>query len=55
MIDLPFDLSMSLKVKSNVAIGLPINNFLLVSDSNYMSISNRLGIIPTGKKILLLS
>ncbi len=42
-------LSRSLKVKSNGAVGLPIYEFLLVSNSNYMYMSNwhRLGVIAT--------
>ncbi len=48
--DLEFDLSMLLKVKSNGAVGLPIYDFLLVSNSNYMSNSHRLGVIATLKK-----
>ena len=47
--DLEFDLSRSLKVKSNGAVGLPIYEFLLVSNSNYMSNSHRLGVIGTRK------
>ncbi len=47
MCDLEFDLSRSLKVKSNGAVGLPINDFLLVSNSNYMSNSHRLGVIAS--------
>ncbi len=42
--DLEFDLSRSLKVKSNGAVGLSIYDFLLVSNSNYMSKSRRLGV-----------
>ncbi len=49
MCDLEFDLSRSLKVKSNGAVGLPTYDFLLVSNSNYMSISQRLGVIATRK------
>ena len=49
MNDLEFDLSESLKVKSNGAVGLPIYDFLLVSNSNHMSISHRLGVIATWK------
>ncbi len=51
--DLEFDLSRSLKVKSNGAVRLLIYDLLLVSISNYMSISNRLGVLATRKKILL--
>ena len=47
--DLEFDLSKSLKVKSNGAVRLPIYDFLLVSNSNYMSNSHRLGVIVTQK------
>ena len=47
MIDLEFDLSRSLKVKSNGAGGLPIYDFLLVSNSNYMYNLYRLGVIAT--------
>ncbi len=44
---------MSLKVKFNGAVGLPIYDFLLVSNSNYMPNSHRLGVtcITTRKKI----
>ncbi len=52
--DLEFDLSRSLKVKSNGAVRLLIYDFLLVSNSNYMSNSHRLGLIAT-RKILFLS
>ncbi len=45
--DLEFDLSRSLKVKSNGAVGLPIYDFLLESKSNYMAKSHRLGVIAT--------
>ncbi len=44
MSDLEFELSRSLKVKSNGAIPLAIYDFLLVSNSNYMSNSHRLGV-----------
>ncbi len=37
--DLDFDLSRSLKVSPNGAAGLPIYDFLLVSNSNLMSLS----------------
>ena len=47
MSDLKFDLSRSLNVKSNGAFGLPMYVFLLVSNSNYMSKSPRLGVIAT--------
>ncbi len=47
--DLEFDLSRSLKVKSNGAIRLPIYDFPLVSNSNYMSNSHRLEVIATRK------
>ncbi len=49
MSDLDFDLSRSLKVKSNGAGGLPIYDFLSVSNSKYMSNSQRLGVIATRK------
>ena len=42
--DLEFDLSRSLEVKFNAAVGLPIYDSLLVSNSNYMSNSHRLGV-----------
>ncbi len=48
--DLDFDLSRSLKVKSNGSVGLPIYDFLLVSNSNYMSNSHPLGVIAARKK-----
>ncbi len=41
--DLDFDLSRSLKVKSNGAVGLSMYEILLMSNSNPMSISHRLG------------
>ena len=44
---LEFDLSRSLKVKYEGVIGLPIHDFLLVSNSNYVSNSHRLGVIAT--------
>ncbi len=44
-----FYLSRSLKVRSNVAVGLPIYDFLLVSNTNYMANSHRLGVIATQK------
>ncbi len=44
-----YDLEFDLKVKSNGAVGLPIYDFLLVSNSNYMSNSHRLGVIVTRK------
>ena len=47
MSDLDCDLSISLKVKSNGTFGLPIYDFLLVSNSNYLSNSRRLGVIAT--------
>ena len=47
--DLEFDLSGSLKVKSNGAGGLPIYDFPLVSNSNYMYNSHHLGVIATQK------
>ncbi len=37
--DIDFDRSRSLKVRSNAAAGLPVYDFLLVSNSKYMSIS----------------
>ncbi len=40
-------------VKSNGAVGLPIYDFLLVSNSNYTFNSHRLGVITTRKKFLL--
>ncbi len=54
MSDLEFDLSRSLKVKSNGAGRLPKYDFLLVSNSDYMSNSNRLGVIATLKKFYYL-
>ncbi len=42
--DLEFDLSRSIKVKSKGAVRLSIYDFLLVSNSNYMSNSHRLGV-----------
>ncbi len=39
---LEFDISRSLKVKSNGAIGLPINNFLLVSRGNIIGLTQLL-------------
>ena len=50
MSDLEFDRSRSLKVKSNGAGVHPIYDFLLLSNSNYMSNSHRLGGIATRKK-----
>ena len=47
--DLEFDLSRSLKVKFNGAVRLPIYDFLLVSNNNYMSNSHHLGVIATRK------
>ena len=49
MSDLEFDLLRSLKVKSNGAGGhhIPGYDSLLVSNSNYMSDSHRLGVIAT--------
>ncbi len=41
--NLGFDLSRSLKVKSNGAVGLYIYDFVSVSNSNHMSISHRFG------------
>ena len=51
MSDVEFDLSSSLKVKSNGAVGLPMYDFLLLSNSNGMCISHRLGVIATQKLI----
>ncbi len=53
--DLEFDLSRSLKVKSNGAVGLSTYDSLLVSNSNYMSNSHRLGVIATQNFSYLLS
>ncbi len=47
--DLDFDPSMSLKVKSNDAVGISIYGFLLMSNNNHMSISHRLADICTWK------
>ncbi len=44
--NLEFDLSMSLKVKSNSVVGFPIYDFLLVSNNN-MSTSHRLEFVAT--------
>ncbi len=49
MSDLEFNLSRSLKVKSSGAFGLPIYDFLLVYNRNYMSISHHLGVMATRK------
>ncbi len=49
MSDLEFDLSRSLKVKSNGAGGLPVYDFLLAPNSNYGSNLHRLGVIATRK------
>ncbi len=49
--DLDFDLSRSLKVKSSGVIGPPIYDILLVSNSNHMPTSHRLGVMVTQKKI----
>ena len=46
---LEFDLSRSLKVKSNGEVGLPKYDFLLVSNSNYMSKARHLGVTATRK------
>ena len=46
--DLDFDFSRSLKAKSNGAVGLPIYDILLVSNSKYVSMCRRLGVIATG-------
>ncbi len=45
--DLEFDLSGSLKVKSNGAVGFPIYDILLMYNSNHVSISRRLAVIDT--------
>ena len=45
--NLAFDLSRSLKVKSNGAVRLPICDFLLVCNSKYISISYRLTVIAS--------
>ncbi len=51
--DLDFDLSMSFKVKANGAKnGLPIYDFLLVPNNNYMFICNSLLVIATQKIFL---
>ncbi len=55
MWDFEFDLSRSLKVKSNGVVGLPIYDFLLASNSNYMSNSHRLGVIATPKNLSSIS
>ena len=47
--DFEFDISMSLKVKFNGAVELFIYDFLLVSNSNYLSNSHRLGVIAIRK------
>ncbi len=49
MSDLESNLSRSLKVECNGAFGLPIYDFLLVSNSNYMSNSHCLAVIATQK------
>ncbi len=48
-------LTLSLKVKSNGAVGLPIYDFLLVFNNNHMSFCNCLGviIISHSKNVLL--
>ncbi len=46
--DLEFDLSRSLKVRSNGAVGLRIYNFLLVCNSNHTTLSHHLGVVATG-------
>ena len=51
MSDLEFNLSRSLKVKCNGAVRLSIFDFLLLSNSNYMSNSHRLAV--TLEKIFL--
>ncbi len=51
--DLDFDLSRSLKVRSNGAVGLPIYDFLLMSNSNYVSNWHRLGVRATQNFFLL--
>ena len=40
---------MSLNAQSNGAVGLPICNFLLVCNSNYMNISHCLEVITAGR------
>ncbi len=47
--DLDFDLSRSLKVKSSGAFRLAIYDFILVSNSNYMSVCHRLEVLDTQK------
>ena len=47
--ELEVDFSRSTKVIGNGALGLPIYDFLLVSNSNYMSSSHHLGVIATRK------
>ena len=51
MTNLEFDLSRSLNVKSDGAVRLDIYDFLLASNSNYMSNWHRLGVIATQKKM----
>ncbi len=51
--DLEFDLSVSLKVKSNSAVGFSIYDFLLVFHSNHMPIYHRVALIGTWKFTLL--
>ena len=45
--DLDFDLSKSLKVKFNGAVGLPMHDLLLGSNCIYRSISHHVGVIAT--------
>ncbi len=47
MNDLEFGLSMLLKVKFSGSVGLSIQDFLLMSNSNHMSISHRFTVIYT--------
>ncbi len=49
MNDLDFELSRPTRVKSNGAVGLPIYDFLLMSNSNDMPISHRLAVIAIWK------
>ena len=47
MFDLEFRTLMSLRVKSNGALGLPIDDFLLASYSNLISLPHHLAVIAT--------
>ncbi len=47
--DLDFDFPRSLKVKSNGTVVLPIYDFLLLSNSKYVSNSHHLGVLATRK------